>query len=794
MKWPQLVLILWALQLGESQADERATLRPDPAMLSPQSAIIIEGYNPHPAPQSLLLRIDDSLRPSYRERLNKEYWVLPGDFSIRLPLHGLRASGGRVLRTDQIQQITAASLQSPLVIAPLKLTPDRTAETQAPAWDAGPESAPLANGFHALPNPPPSAQAFRRSGGDPLIDDGLRRLRQLTLPIPAGDWQLEWWWDDRGEWEFFPHPRWRELRLNGLRLHREEISPTEWYATRYLAGRDRESLSPQQAYDDTLGRRSRPLSARIHSDGRPALLELAGEGPGADVINGLRLQAAGTPPRPPADQAQRFAQEWPVLSPAPKAHGDALSIEASTPAENLRGAPGEWLFLRWELRSPRADKHPLLLVDPPTLQGTPWPSQLRFGHWRPIRPDAGAQWLALAPTHLRGDFEQLQLLEDHPRPIHLWLKIPANTPAGRYGGHLQLAAAGETRQWRFDIEVLPVQLPPAAAIGLYYEPSPFWAWFPGTRDQAQRQRGCDMQLLRSLGLGSIAPNLITPKDDAHQQQFIQELQQVVVAGYTAPQLAYTPFKRLLDAQGEAGSAARLAALLPALRQAGLPAPYWSAADETEPHLIPELQQRMQRLRMQIPDARWAAQLNRPEHDALLPLFDRVLLNHGYRLNAERMSEAAQQRELWLYNLPQPRLGAGFYRWRSGAKGYLQWHARMPTADPFDPTDGREGDVQLLMPPRHWNAYASGCEHIPDVDSGLEAMAEAARDSRWLQWLDQRAQTDLAARQLRQFLQDAVPTDWQSARTLQDATLNAWRSRIQALSHIHQPAPPTASAP
>ena len=67
--------------------------------------------------------------------------------------------------------------------------------------------------------------------------------------------------------------------------------------------------------------------------------------------------------------------------------------------------------------------------------------------------------------------------------------------------------------------------------------------------------------------------------------------------------------------------------------------------------------------------------------------------------------------------------AGFNLWRSGAKGYLQWHARMPTADPFDPSDGREDDVQFLLP------HIVPCPEIQDVDRGLFELAEGIVDLR-----------------------------------------------------------------
>ena len=87
----------------------------------------------------------------------------------------------------------------------------------------------------------------------------------------------------------------------------------------------------------------------------------------------------------------------------------------------------------------------------------------------------------------------------------------------------------------------------------------------------------------------------------------------------------------------------------------------------------------------MPNAKTAGQLNNPDQATLLSYFDVVLLNHGFGVDGEQLTRVRETgTEVWLYNLPRVRLAAGFYLWRVGAGGYLQWHGRMPTADPFDP--------------------------------------------------------------------------------------------------------------
>jgi hypothetical protein len=135
---------------------------------------------------------------------------------------------------------------------------------------------------------------------------------------------------------------------------------------------------------------------------------------------------------------------------------------------------------------------------------------------------------------------------------------------------------------------------------------------------------------------------------------------------------------------------------------------------------------------------------------------------------------------WLYNMPRLRLAAGFWLWRSGADGLLQWHARMPTADPFDPTDGREGDVQFLWP-------TPGVCDPPDLDADALALAEGAEDLRWLAWLQASNAPEALALLAR--LQREIPGRWDAAASLPPNVEAGWRAEIIALArHLTAPAP------
>ena len=128
---------------------------------------------------------------------------------------------------------------------------------------------------------------------------------------------------------------------------------------------------------------------------------------------------------------------------------------------------------------------------------------------------------------------------------------------------------------------------------------------------------------------------------------------------------------------------------------------------------------------------------------------------------------------YLYNMPLPRLAAGAYLWRSGAQGFIQWHARMPTADAFDPTDGREGDVQFLWP-------TPGLCQPADLDAYLFDLVEGAEDLRWFAWLDAAARHNAKAADLRVKLWDTVPDRWAAAERVASRALQ-WRRDVLDLA-------------
>ena len=163
------------------------------------------------------------------------------------------------------------------------------------------------------------------------------------------------------------------------------------------------------------------------------------------------------------------------------------------------------------------------------------------------------------------------------------------------------------------------------------------------------------------------------------------------------------------------------------------------------------------------------------------------MNHGYgvrkgeiaRIHNTFGSKERAAKKVWLYNMPKFRLAAGAFLWHSQADGYVQWHGRMPTANPYDPTDGREGDYQFFYP------QPNSCEDLPDVDRGLFELAMGQYELRWYLWLEQ--QTGKEAIALSQGIKTALGGSWKKAEQINTAQLEAWREQMidlaQSLKHL-----------
>lgn len=752
-------LAVTGVEAGKTALDPRAI-----AEAGSDAEIVVAGDNRSGAPAVIVLRVDDARSSDYWSRSNIERRVPAGPFRFRIPVAELRTPRGR--------PIDRGSITLALVFSPAEAVDIEEVGVESPAplasshgavlaLDLGAPGSPVFPGFKPLTPDSPllagtSLAARQRPGADALISDGIEGVERVTLAPGPGRWRMVLWTEDPGEWEYLPHALERRIKINGRAVLERRLTPDRWIRDIYLAGREAEWVPGMTAWDAIgAGRGGRiETEVEIEADGGRIAIELAGSDRSATFLSGLLVfPAADTHVAAEVERRRRirFDETWRV-APIPRQEAD-LGAER---VDALPAAPGTPLFLTVEGDG--------VSVVAPSLNGRRLPTWHHAGYWRLTRPDTAATLLVPDDRHLRGDADRLPAHPALPRRHTITVRVPTDALPGLYEGRIDRDGGSV----RFSIRVLASSLPPAgAAVGLYLDDLPTHAWF---RTDPTAARVCAMTALRQLGLTGIAPPLATPGDADRDLALLDDAALARDLGFAAPLLAYTPFKRAADKT-------RLATIDRLLSGAGTPL-FWSAADEISNHGddLDGLRRALTEVRLYAPDIRLAGHLNAERDAAVADAFDAVLVNSGYGLTESRLADLRRRvAHVSLYNLDRPRLAAGAYLWRTGLDGYLQWHARMPTADPFDPTDGREADVAWLPP------TGDDCPDVPDIDRGLIRMADGITDLRWLRWLDLQASQNATVAALRDEIRRRVPADWNAAKSLSDRNLSDIRQRIVALA-------------
>jgi hypothetical protein len=775
------------LPLGNGRTPSSKDFSP-PLKLERNVELSIVGENTSGAPELVVLRVDDGQSNGYAQRLGEERIVPPGPFRIRsLPGQWVTPSGRKIDITDIRRIIIFAGDGQPAVTLG-KITAEVafTLPDGAHGWKVGPGGGAVFPGFEALIANDPrligkTQLAITRPSGDGLIGTGLRGVDKFEVPWQNGDWTVTLWSEDVGEWEFLPHELNRRILVNGHTALEYHLTPTQWIHSVYFAGRDGEALADGDPWALFGRRRGGLVTINVPvTDGR-LTIEQSGDGMEATFLSAVLIEPAGDGYKAlqavQAARRERFLERWPVTGfaqggPVPANLSIGLLKQDDRAAPGWRPpaaqaavvprrtvARGGLVSLDFMALSADEAKQATVTVHAAALGPRELFTELRWGQWRFTRPEPSIALLDVTADHLRGDMENVTLRAGLPRRLNMIIQASEKAPPGIYQGSVTVGANGHSVTQPFEIEVLPVTLTAATqGIGVYLEDPPYDDWFDVPDAARDRAASCDLNFMVRLGLTSVSPSLVTP-DANHLTRIANQMALVRDAGFTGPVLAYAPVKRLVAGVGIDGIGGPLSLLDKLLRQRGEPGPMWSIADEPgNPGSMPEDLEHIRRnLRGAMPDAKIAGHLNHKEDRKLLPLFDVALLNVGFGIDADELQDIRTKGTVpWLYNMPNAELAAGFYLWRSTASGYLQWHGRIPTADPFDPTDGRESDVMLLP------ITEQACLAVPDIDDGLLRIARGVDDARWMTWLDRVAATNKDAAALRDRIRRAIPGVWKGA--------------------------------
>ncbi|MGL4825906.1 MAG: hypothetical protein ACRC24_00110 [Vibrionaceae bacterium] len=759
--------------------------------ISPTSQFVIKGENPNARDAILVLRADDTDSPGYADRANLERVLPPGKFELTVPMASLRTPAGKKLNLEALKQVIIFSGrdETPLTIENVAIVTPQPLGENVLALDFGAPDSAVWPGFTGVD--PSSAllegenlQAIdrgnRQQAADPLMIDGIRGIEKLTLPLTKGEWLITLFFHDPGEWEYLPHPLQRKIFIDDKEIYSKKMSSTEWISNVYL--QNRRDLTPKEAtsWQQVGQKAASQISAQISSSGAPVVVTLRGDTLDSQFLNAVMVTPANNKQILETFFAERekwWNNNWPTAAWQPK-RSEKSTLQVKS--EQQLAAPGTSALFEFEFAQGKAFGAPMVVVKKFQSKNDnkqPFNYAWHWGQWHLSRTSLSSTLLVARNDLLRFAPLPNQNELANARRLTLRVDIAQDAKPDDYQGELQIVLpGGQTLSVPFKLSVLDVELPKLTKpVGVYLEKQVQFGWFDELARTADEALLCDLNYLKKLGLTGISPPFPTPDSEKNEQAFEQLFDEVTDLGYFTP-LAYAPAKRLLAVKGASGAAQIIANIQNRYAKRLRSGPVWSIADEpSNPGHADEFAKLSNAMAVIAPKVKVAGHLNSVADHNLLDLFDLVLINDGFGVDLSDIRSVKQKVEqVWLYNLDNVRAATGFYLWRVGADGFLKWHGRMPTADPFDPTDGREADAQLLYP------SAAACPAEPDIDYQLYQLMQGIVDHRWLMWLEKQ-QNDPKAVALLEKLQSTLPTQWQKMQELDDEKLDELRLQIMSLA-------------
>ena len=750
--------------------------------------IEIEGIVKSSEPLVAVMRIDDVQSKGYGSRVNEEKALPPGPFKWRKPLFGIRTVNGRIIYGREITRLIlfVAKGAGTIEIKSFRLVEVPPLPVGAVGLSFGHVEAPLLSGFERVgaSDPRLTGQVFniRHSSPDPLIATGMRGIQEVKVPWPKGRALVSLWTEDPGEWENLPHPLERRIVVNDTEVFRQKMTPPQWVKQRYLSGSDGEAGPQADAWTEFGRHRGGLVSAEVDVGGEGVVVSLDGDSPAGMFLSAMLVEPGGQHAALDQVQALRarwYRETWSIGS--PMLHGAAHEVavtlgQAAIAPLKVSLAPGTGGRAIVAVASSELVAAPDLAIRPPRSEAGELGVKIWAAQRQLDRVGVSSNLIAVRDERLRHATRRFPIEPGTPRRYEIWVSAPADAKPGLYEGAIRIGDAKRQAELPLSIEVLPVRLPEAAKpVGFFHDEAPHLTWFSWPGDLRRRQIGCDIAVLAGFGLKGNAPAVSTPYVN-RSDDLMRDVQAALQNGNETPLMAYAPAKRALADQGPDGAIQSIADAEHRIRDKGWEPLLWSVADEpSNPDLAGgDLRGWIGQLRAALPGIRLTAHLNNKADKALMPLFDVAIVNGGYGLDlADLDAILAKGVEPWIYNADALRFTAGLWLWASPARHFIQWHARAPTADPFDPTDGREGDVQVFYP------SMDICAPQPDMSVRALEMAEGVVDQRWLQWLDARPEAD--AKALSASIKAELGRQFSVSAQFDDARMAAIRQRIIALS-------------
>lgn len=789
-----------AVKIGQSWlAGARLTASQDfstPVSFDASQDLVVTGTNDTGRPVTIFLRVDDVNSTNWYSRVNASATFPPGPFVLRSPVSSwVTPSKARLDRT-KVKRIVVSNgdgegpirLKDIHVEAGSPVPPDALALRFAPSADI------QVPGFETiLPNDPRlsrPAGVLVRTQNDPLLSGGLNGIDTVTIPWTKSNVAtVSLWTEDQGEWEYFPHSLNRTIIINGQVVFQQNLTPGEWVDQVYKRNLWKEAMidgGPWEIYEKD---RAGLITATVPViDGKIVVQLQSDQPPNNGYLAAMVIEPGDSDKAVDAIEAwrrQRYLERWPVQDkPVDPNLAKDVTLRVLPPGSPRSQHPF-WdpsLPFQANVRAPRGgvvsvdflafsnvdDLMPNVTVKAPDTI-TPL---VRWGKWTYMRRGVAENGLTITSDVLDGDLSRMRVVSGIPRRLNVTFTVPDGA-TGTFPVTLSMDIAGQTVEATAMVEVLPLRLPAADRPIGYYMAAPNWeVWFPPTDGEADRGMACDYSALRAFGITGVAPDTVAPTADKISR-YVQQMALAQQAGFLPPYFDYASVKTMQHTAGYSKVGPNIASTLRALAAARVPAPLWSIADEPAEGdaAFTDLKGVRDAIKAVAPEAKISGQLNSFKQQKLVPLFDTVLVNDGFGVSASGFQQMRGQKVTpWIYNMPDFRAAAGFLQWRTGGRGYLQWHARAWTGDPRDPTDGRESDYAMLP------LSGDRCGTAPTVDALVITTSEGIEDLQWLLWLDRRSETDPKAKELRDAIAAAVPADWETYRK-SPPDVRALRGRI-----------------
>ena len=787
--------------------------------------LVIKGTNPNAGSELIVIRMDDKASHDYYSRVNLERRIKSGAFELRISMDGLKKENKKALDVRALDDVfifnankysdnTSQKIREKIIIHSISIAKSNPLPSHIMAYDFGAKHSEVLEGTQPVTlgskNPHITLSGrlreVDRPGPEPWGRDGIAGINELRMPLSKGLWRIVLFREDLGEWENLPRQLNLSLTINGLtqplkkptsEQKKSANKASQWYQGEYL--KFYHQYAKTDPWNDIVRHRGLVQSYDFEQLEEELIIQLLGDSPQQRFISGMILQKLDERIYH-ADKnglqlvnnrrEKYFRQHWMIEDqPLRVAASSGNSSELSP---SIRLAQGEGRLVEFDIEL-ASDAIPQ------------WESSfIQAGGHIEVR-HAVPRWRRQGSAqHLRKRYSQLiplqpQRLNKGVHRISLWVKSDERQ-VGDYQFSLSLNSNSgqEIKALTLSIQVLDQVLPiNQQKVGIYLDHSPHLQYFKEWKPLQLAQIYCDLKYLDSLDLRALSPPMSLPlredlgpwlKELALYTDFYKQsdiLASDILASdiLVSDILAYTPYKRLKDILDKNALQQKMAKLAK-LTQGSLNV-YWSIADEALADQIPLIQQDAQDLHSANQIAKVAGHLNNPNQKPLIKELDLILINHGFGVDKTEIEEihrmktpnSSAGKRVWLYNMPDFRLAAGAFLWHSNADAYVQWHGRMPTANPYDPTDGREADYQFFYP------QPKACKTFPDVDKALFELAMGQYELRWYKWLEQQAEqmNDPKAKALKDKIERAQGDDWEQAQKISHVQLDQWREQIITLA-------------